>query len=304
MDGTGHADVGGETMKILITGERGFIGSSLVRAFQTGILHAHHAIADVTEIIHPPCNLIDLDQWTDKIKLDRIYHLASTPSPFKYKKKPLYVMMSNVQGTFNILELAKRTGARVLFTSTVDVDKQYPSNDSRACYVDSKKCAEDLCHLYRDTVDVRIARLYSTYGPGMMPDDGRVIPEFIKLALQNKPISIYGDGSQMDSFCYITDMLQALYRFMEAEDPTKEMELGNPLLTGAYGLTTIIDLAKMIISICRSDSTISHISYNGFNKFRVPNIAIAKRELGGWIPMVGLGEGLEKTVHAMKEVLQ
>ena len=303
MDGADPSTVGGVAMKILITGEKGFIGSNLVKAFKTGVLGQHHAIADGNEIIFAPCNLIDLDKWTDKIKLDRIYHLASTPSPAKYKKDPLYVMLTNVRGTYNILELAKRTKARVLFTSTVDVDKQYPSSDLRACYVDSKKCAEDLCNLYRVSgVDVRIARLYSTYGPGMMPDDGRVIPEFIKAAMKGQPLKVYGDGSQLDSFCYIADMMNALYRLMEHDESIPVMELGNPLLTGACGLIRIDDLAKMVKNICRSQSQIEYVPYSGYNKFRVPDIALAKEYLG-WMPIVGLSTGLERTVQAMKEVI-
>jgi UDP-glucuronate decarboxylase len=290
-------------MKILITGERGFLGSNLKKAFKSNLFATHFAIKEDFEIISLPCDVKEIDLMNTKIKVDRIYHLAGVPSPTKYKKNPVDVLLSSVWGTFNVLELAKKTGARVLFTSTVNTDKYYPANDPRAVYVDGKKAAEDLCYLYRNEVDARVVKLFSTYGVGMQINDGRVIPDFIQKALAGEPLSIYGDGSQIDSFCYVSDMIDAFYLLMEADNPGKPVELGNPFIVGRSGLTSIRELAETIIGICHSDSPIRYIPYSGFDKERIPNIVYAMKELN-WQPRVGLIEGLEKTAYYFKEVLK
>ena len=290
-------------MKILVTGQNGFIGQALIKAIKEGVFARHHAILDDHDIITLPCDVRDIDVDNVKIKVDRIYHLAGTPSPAKYKLDPTRVLMSSIQGTHKILELAKKTGARVLFTSTINTDKYYPSNDPRACYVDGKKIAEDLCYLYKDSVDVRIARLFSTYGVGMKPDDGRVIPQFIVNALKNEPINIYGDGYQVDSFCYVSDMVSALHALMEIdENPKKPVELGNAMVTGAKGITSIEDLATQIINMCESKSVIYHVAITGMDKERIPNMAYASKVLK-WSPDVSLFMGLRMTIASFKEVM-
>ena len=290
-------------MRVMITGDKGFIGGNLKEALNNGLFAQHFAIKDDIEIVSLPCDSRGIDIKNTKVKLDRIYHLAGTPSPAKYKNNPGEVLLSSVFGMFNILELAKKTGARVLFTSTVNTDKYYPPTDSRSCYVDGKKAAEDLCEIYRKTVDVRVVRLFSSYGVGMKPDDGRVIPQFIVNALQNKPLKIYGDGSQLDSFCYVTDTIHAMYELMEHENPGHAVEIGNPNIVGAKGLTSIKELAEKVIEICGSKSTIEHMPYSGFDKERVPNIHYLSSVLN-WHPRVSLAEGLKKTINAFREVIQ
>ena len=289
-------------MKILITGDKGFIGSNLRQAYERGLLYHHHAIKEDQELISMPCDVKTIDLENTHIKVDQIYHLAGTPSPVKYKKNPIDVLLSSVMGTFNILELAKKTGARVVFASTIDTEKYYPSSNPRACYTDGKKVAEDLCYLYKDVVDIRVVRLFSTYGEGMKPDDGRVIPEFIRRALNDEPITIYGDGTQIDSFCYIDDMIRGLYELMEAnKNPGEPIELGNPYTQGAFfaGVTSISELAKMIIELCQSKSEIVYQPSSGHDGARIPNVVYATKNLY-WNPNIGLKSGLERTINYFK----
>jgi UDP-glucuronate decarboxylase len=288
-------------MKILITGQKGFLGSNLTKAFKTGLFAADPAIKDDYNI--SDCgdvrNVSENDYYFGEVS--RIYHLAGTPSPTKYKLFPSNVLMSSVQGTKNILEVAKRTGARVLFTSTIDTERFYPSDNPRSAYVDGKKCAEDLCYQYRHEVDVRVIKLFSTYGEGMNYDDGRVIPTFIRAAINNDPIIVYGDGTQIDSFCYVSDMVQALYLTMEHDNPNKVIELGNPFTDRHNGLVSIGELATAIIDIAKSKSKITYVPNMAFDKERIPNIHYAVRHLG-WSPLTGLREGLERTIKYFREV--
>ena len=291
-------------MKILITGNNGFIGSNLEVGLTKGVLFSHHALNELTEIVKFPLDIRRYHLDTGIMKVDRIYHLAGSPSPLKYKKDPVKVIMTSVQGTYNILELARISGARVLFSSTIDTDRSYPSDHPRAAYTDSKKVAEDLCYLYGHDTDVRVARLFSTYGPGMKLDDGRVIPQFIKNALEDKPITIYGDGTQIDSFCYIDDMVQALHSLMEGDNPKKTVELGNPVIQGrSAGLTSIGELAETIKQVCNSKSPIQYFNSNTIDKTRIPDVLYANRNLG-WYPKVGLREGIERTVEYFRGVMQ
>jgi UDP-glucuronate decarboxylase len=290
-------------MKILVTGHNGFIGTALIKALKSGLFANHHAILDDADIVTLPCDVREIDVENVKLKVDRIYHLAGTPSPAKYKINPTKVLMSSIQGTYKVLELAKKCGARVLFTSTINTDAYYPSRNSRSCYVDGKKVAEDLCYLYSNEVDVRVARLFSTYGVGMKLDDGRVIPNFIVKALKNEEITIFGDGTQVDSFCYINDMVQALHSFMETEDnPNRPIELGNALVTGAKGITTIKDLADQIVELCESKSSINYVSFSGLDKERIPNVAYASKILK-WTPGVSLSAGLKETIYSFREAM-
>jgi UDP-glucuronate decarboxylase len=285
-------------MKILITGARGFLGTNLKNAFEKGLFASHHAIGHEFEVF-PEMGDIRVPRG---INVDRIYHLAGTPSPTKYKVKPVDVIMSSVQGTYNILELAKKTGARVLFVSTVDTDRYYSPDKPRAAYVDGKKCAEDLCYAYSKDVDVRVVKLFSSYGEGMHADDGRVIPSFIRAALRNDPLIVYGDGSQIDSFCYVSDTIQALYLTMESTNPNKTIEIGNPFLDRHCGLISIKELAMAIVELCESKSQIIFVPRDDIDKERVPNIHYLTKTLG-WYPMVGLREGLKKTIEYYRGVL-
>ena len=288
-------------MKILITGQNGFLGKNLTKAFKTGLFDAHPAIKD--EHVFGDCGDVRYikEQGYCAGELNRIYHLAGTPSPTKYKLFPAYVIMSSVVGTFNLLEMAKETRARLLFTSTIDTERFYPSDNFRSAYVDGKKCAEDLCYQYRKDVDVRVIKLFSTYGEGMAYADGRVIPTFIRAAINDDPIVVYGDGTQIDSFCYVSDMIDALYKAMEHDNPNKVIELGNPFTDRHSGLVSIGELAHAIVDIARSKSKITYIPNMSFDKERIPNIHYAVRHLG-WSPLIGLREGLERTIKYFREV--
>ncbi len=287
-------------MRVFVTGDKGFVGSWLCDRLRT---ESH-------EVVTLPPSAYDIRQpeslWEIK-DIDRIYHLASKPSPKWHTEEPIRTIMTSVVGTYNILELAKRTSARVFLASTVDVENYYAPSHPRASYVEGKKSAEVLCLAYRNEygVDVKVARLFSSYGPGMKLDDGRVIPVFILKALRNEPIEIVGDGEQIDSFCYITDMVDGIVNFMESGDWLPgPIEIGNPFLNGnATGLITIGDLAEKIVSICGSSSDIICKPSESVNKNRIPNIYAAKKYLD-WIPRVGLKNGLTVTVEYFRGLVE
>lgn len=290
-------------MNILITGEKGFIGKQLSNAFTKGILYQHHAIKEDFNIVPCPQDVRDINPSIIKGKIDRIYHLAGSPSPVMFKADPVRTITTAVQGTYNILELAKKTGARVIVLSTVDTDKYYPSHNPRSAYVDSKKVAEDLCFQYlQDGVDVRVVRLFSTYGPSMNYDDGRVIPTYIRKAIQNEPLSVWGDGTLIDSFCYIDDVIKALYLLMEENNPGFPIEIGNPFIIGsATGLISIGELAKMIVELAKSNSIINNIPATSLSgNARIPNIMWMKEH--NWTPTIGLRKGLINMIQSFRGV--
>ena len=250
-----------------------------------------------------PYDVTDWDIGASATKIDRIYHLAGAPRPSQYKEEPVRTIMTSVLGTYKVLELAKQTGARVLFTSSADADYCFSPTDPRSAYIDGKKVAEDLCFQYaKDGVDVRIARLFSTYGPGMKKTDGRVIPAFIRAAEKGEKLMIYGQGHQIDSFCYIDDAIKGLYALMEhPTNPGEPVDLGNPNLGPSQGLISIEELARKIIAVTKSSSTIDFCPAKPPRKTRVPDI-YWMRHTAGWNPMVGLQYGLEQTAKSFREV--
>ncbi len=251
----------------------------------------------------------------DEKRVDLIMHLASRASPLEFDKFPIEIIRANTLGTMNMLELARKYNARFLFTSTSEVygdAKVIPTPETyngnvnpvgiRGCYDESKRCGEALCMAYlrQYNLDVRIARIFNTYGPRMRADGvyGRVIPRFITQALKNEPITIFGDGKQTRSFCYVTDQIEGLLRLAWFDECKGEVvNIGNP------NEITILKLAEIIKEIANSDSEIKFCSPMPDDpRRRCPDITKAKTLLN-WMPKIELEEGLRKTVEWFKEVV-
>jgi UDP-glucuronate decarboxylase len=247
------------------------------------------------------------------VKTDRIFNLACPASPVHYQHDPVHTLKTSVYGAINMLGLAKRTGARVLQASTSEVygdPTQHPQPESyrgnvnpigpRACYDEGKRAAETLFFDYhrRHGIEIRIARIFNTYGPHMRPDDGRVVSNFIVQALRGEPITIYGDGSQTRSFCYVDDLVDGLMRLMDAElDPQGPVNLGNP------GEFTIRELAETVLRLTGSRSPlVSRPLPEDDPTQRQPAIERAT-ELLGWRPVTPLEEGLKRTISYFREAL-
>jgi UDP-glucuronate decarboxylase len=237
--------------------------------------------------------------------VDQIYHLACPASPIHYQYNPVKTIKTNVIGTLHMLGLAKRVRARFLLASTSEVygDPQvHPQPEEywghvnpigvRSCYDEGKRVAETFSMDYhrQNKVDVRIVRIFNTYGPRMLPDDGRVVSNFIVQALSNSDITVYGDGSQTRSFCYVDDLIEGMVRMMGSEGFTGPVNLGNP---EEY---TIQELAEKIIALTGSTSKIVHRPLPSDDPTqRQPDIALASQRLG-WSPRVSVDEGLRRTI--------
>ena len=247
------------------------------------------------------------------VNIDEIYHLACIASPPKYKEYSIETLMTSFVGTKNVLDLAKRYGAKVLFTSTSEVygdplvhpqPEEYFGNvntfGERSCYDEGKRVAESLIYEYRRKfgLDVKIVRIFNTYGPYMDIDDGRVITNFIKQILANKPLIIYGDGTQGRSFCYVDDMIDGLIKMMDSEKSfIGPVNIGNPCEF------TIIKLAETILKLSKSKSKIIHkLLPSDDPRQRQPNIELAKTKLG-WEPKITLEDGLRETIQYFKNIL-
>ncbi len=310
-----------DNMRILVTGGAGFIGSHLCETllkdkhevicldnYFTGSKKNIYHLLDFTnfEILrHDIINPID-------VEIDRIYNLACPASPIFYQFNPVRTIQANVLGVTNMLELAKRTKARILQASTSEVygDPQvHPQKENywgnvnpigvRSCYDEGKRVAESLMmDYYRQyDMDVKIVRIFNTYGPRMAVNDGRVVSNFIVQALKGADITIYGNGEQTRSFCYISDMISGLIAMMEKEDFTGPVNLGNP------SEFTILSLAKKIIESTQSKSQIVFKSLPSDDPSRrQPDITLAETELD-WTPSVQLEDGLQKTIHYFQRII-
>ncbi len=306
--------------KILVTGGAGFIGSHLCeRLLKEGnevICLDNFFTGSKDNIVHlmnnPYFEVIRHDiEEPILIEVDEIYNLASPASPIHYQKDPVKTVRTNVMGAINVLDIAKRTGARVLQASTSEVYgdpeihpqvEEYRGNVNpigpRACYDEGKRCAETLFFdYYREySVDIRVVRIFNTYGPRMAINDGRVVSNFIIQALKNEDITIYGDGSQTRSFCYVDDLVDGLIKMMKS-DIIGPVNLGNP------GEFTIFELAEKIINLINSKSKIIFRPLPQDDpKQRKPDISKAKKYLN-WQPKIGLEEGLAKTIQYFKRKL-
>lgn len=308
--------------RILVTGGAGFIGCHLCEK----LLEFGHEVLCVdnfytsarrnieTLLDHKSFELIRHDvTFPLYVEVDEIYNLACPASPIHYQRDPVQTTKTSIHGAINMLGLAKRLKAKILQASTSEVygdpdvhpqTEDYWGNvnpiGTRACYDEGKRCAETLFFDYhrQHRLRVKVARIFNTYGPRMHPNDGRVVSNFIVQALQNRPITIYGDGSQSRSFCFVDDMVDGLIRLMESDDAiTGPINLGNPVEF------TMRELADKVIAMTGTQSDIVWRPLPLDDpKQRQPDITLA-RTLLGWNPTVSLSEGLEKTIGYFQRVV-
>jgi UDP-glucuronate decarboxylase len=308
-------------MRILVTGGAGFIGSHLCeRLLDDGhdVLCLDNFFTGRRENIlqllaSPRFELIRHDVIEPiLLEVDQIYNLACPASPIHYQYNPVKTVKTSVMGTINMLGLAKRVRARILQASTSEVygdplvhpqPEEYWGNVNpigfRSCYDEGKRLAETLMMDYhrQNKVDTRIARIFNTYGPRMLENDGRVVSNFIVQALRGEPLTLYGDGDQTRSFCYVDDLVGALIRLMNTDDLHEPVNLGNP------GEFTIRQLAEEVIKTCGSSAVITHMPLPQDDpRQRKPDISRAEALLN-WTPTIGLNEGLRKTVAYFREQL-
>ncbi len=301
-------------MRILVTGGAGFLGSHLCER----LLAEGHEVACLDNLFtgrranlagfaaNPRFEFIRHDVVDPfKIEVDQIYNLACPASPVHYQHNPIKTVKTSVMGAINTLGLAKRVRARVFQASTSEVygdPEVHPQPEKywghvnpigiRSCYDEGKRCAETLFFDYhrQNGVDIRVVRIFNTYGPRMMADDGRVVSNFIVQALRGEPITIYGDGKQTRSFCYVDDLIDGFVRMMNQDKTVGPVNLGNP------GEFTMLELAEKVLAETKSKSKIVHKPLPGDDpKQRRPDITLAKKHLG-WEPKINLGEGLKRTV--------
>ena len=301
--------------RVIVTGGAGFIGSHLCeRLLNDGydvLCMDNFYTGTKSNIMHllanPFFELFRHDiTWPAYVETDEIFNLACPASPVHYQFDPVQTTKTTVHGTINMLGIAKRCKAKILQASTSEVygdpevhpqPEDYLGNVNpigpRACYDEGKRCAETLFFDYhhQHNVRIKIARIFNTFGPNMHPNDGRVVSNFIVQALTGKPITVFGDGSQSRSFCYIDDLIEGLVRLMNtADDITGPMNLGNP------GEFTILELAQKIVAMTHSKSEIIFKPLPQDDpKQRQPDITLAKRIIQ-WEPRVSLADGLEKTI--------
>jgi len=303
--------------RVLVTGGCGFIGSHLIeRLMNEGneVICVDNCYSGSKSNISKWLNHINFEFIRHDIteplfvEVDQIYHLACPASPVFYQKNPIKTVKTGVVGTINMCGLAKRLGARLLLTSTSEVygdPEIHPQTEEywghvnpigiRSCYDESKRMGETICFEYqrRHDVEIRVARIFNTYGPRMLENDGRVVSNFIVQALSGKPLTVYGDGSQTRSFCYVDDMVDGLMRLMNG-DHVGPINIGNP---GEY---TILELATSIQNIVNPDAEINRLPLPSDDpKKRKPDITKAKTLLG-WEPTIHLQEGLCKTIDDFK----
>ena len=308
--------------KILVTGGAGFLGSHLCER----LLNDGHEVicldnfftGNKDNILHlignPRFELMRHDvTFPLYIEIDEIYNLACPASPIHYQHDPVQTTKTCVHGAINMLGLAKRTGAKILQASTSEVygdPEVHPQVETywgrvnpvgtRSCYDEGKRCAETLFFDYhrQHKLRIKVARIFNTYGPNMHPNDGRVVSNFIVQALQNKPITIYGNGEQTRSFCYVDNMIEGFIRLMDSDDDiTGPVNLGNP------GEFTIRELAEKTIAMTGSQSELNYLPLPEDDpQQRRPDIGEAKRLLG-WEPDIPLEQGLVKTIDYFKRII-
>ncbi|MCZ6674003.1 MAG: SDR family oxidoreductase [Verrucomicrobia bacterium] len=310
------------SLRILITGGAGFLGSHL----------SDRLLADGHEVIcmdnlftgrkvnighlfkNPKFEFIRHDVVDPfKVEVDQIYNLACPASPPHYQYNAIKTIKTSVMGTINCLGLAKRLNARVFQASTSEVygdPEVHPQTEDywghvnpigiRSCYDEGKRCAETLCFDYhrQNGVDIRIVRIFNTYGPRMHPNDGRVVSNFIVQALKGEDITVYGDGTQTRSFCYVSDLIEGFVRLMNQDETTGPINIGNP------GEFTMLELAENIIELTGTSSKIIHEDLPLDDpRQRKPDITLAKKHLDDWSPEIPLREGLQKTIDHFSEAL-
>ncbi len=310
------------SQRILVTGGSGFIGSHLCRrllALGHDVLvvdnfysSTRHNVVDLLD--QPSFELMRHDvTFPLYVEVDQIYHLACPASPVYYQRDPVQTTKTCVHGSINMLGLAKRLGARILLASTSEVygdPTMHPQQESywgnvnpigiRSCYDEGKRCAETLFFDYhrQHALPIKIARIFNTYGPNMLPNDGRVVSSFIVQALRGEPLTVFGDGSQTRSFCYVDDMVDGLIRLMNSPpEVTGPVNLGNPVEF------TMLELATKVLALVGSAGPIEYRPLPSDDPVRrKPDIDRA-HELLGWGPTVPLEEGLKRTVEYFQHAL-
>jgi UDP-glucuronate decarboxylase len=308
-------------MRILITGGAGFLGSHLCErllAERHEVLCLDNFFTGRKKNIRHLMNNPDFELIRHDIihpiflEVDRIYHLACPASPIHYQYNAIKTIKASVMGTINMLGIAKRVRGRILFASTSEVygdpavhpqKEDYWGNVNpigiRSCYDEGKRAAETLMMDYhrQNRVDIKIVRIFNTFGPRMLPNDGRVVSNFIVQALKGEDITVYGEGSQTRSFCYVDDLVDGMVRMMGSEGFTGPVNLGNP------DECTILDLAKKIVAMTGSKSKIVHKPLPSDDPAqRQPDISLAAEKLG-WKPKVSVDEGLTRTIEYFQKEL-
>lgn len=308
--------------RILVTGGAGFLGSHLCKRL---LNDGHEVICVDNFFTGTKENIMELHDnplfeilrhditFPLFVEVDEIYNLACPASPIHYQHDPVQTTKTSVHGAINILGLAKRLKAKVFQASTSEVygDPQiHPQKESywghvnpigiRSCYDEGKRCAETLFFDYyrQHKLRIKVARIFNTYGPNMHPNDGRVVSNFIMQALQNKPITIFGDGSQSRSFCFVEDLIEAFIRLMNSTD-----DFTGPVNTGNPGEFTIKELAEKIIILTNSKSEFEYKPLPNDDPLqRQPDISLAREKLG-WEPQISLEEGLKRTIPYFERIL-
>ncbi len=310
-------------MKILVTGGAGFLGSHLCERL---VAQGHEVLCvdnfftgskkNVAHLMsHYNFELMRHDvTFPLYVEVDQIYNLACPASPIHYQYDPVQTTKTSVHGAINMLGLAKRVKARILQASTSEVygdPEVHPQTENywgrvnpigiRSCYDEGKRCAETLFFDYwrQHQLEIKVVRIFNTYGPRMHPNDGRVVSNFIVQALRGDPLSIYGDGSQTRSFCYVDDLIDAMILMMFSEKGfTGPVNIGNPIEF------TMLQLAELVIKLTDSKSKLQFKSLPQDDpKQRKPNIELAQANLGGWEPKVSLEDGLKETINYFKSQL-
>lgn len=307
---------------ILITGAAGFIGSHLcdfLVAKKYNVIGADNLFTGSKDNIRhlflkKNFRFIQHDiiepLFLDSTKIDQVYNLACPASPIHYQFNAIRTIKANTIGVINMLGLAKKHGARILQASTSEIygdPEEHPQKETyrgnvntigpRACYDEGKRVAETLFFDYyrKHKFDIRVARIFNTYGPRMAENDGRVVSNFILEALKGEDITVYGNGEQTRSFCYVSDMVEGLYRLMNAENFVGPVNLGNP------SELKIIEIAKKIIKLTKSKSRVVFKKLPEDDpKKRQPDITLARKKLN-WKPKISLEKGLKKTIEYFKE---
>ncbi|MDZ4696991.1 MAG: UDP-glucuronic acid decarboxylase family protein [Deltaproteobacteria bacterium] len=301
--------------RILVTGGAGFVGSHLCDRL---IADGHEVVcldnfftgtrANVAQLLSNPAFELHRHDVQEPLtmEVDWIFHLACPASPVHYQRNPVRTIRTAVEGTLNMLEVARESKARILIASTSEVygdPAVHPQEESywgnvnpigpRACYDEGKRCGEALAMAYstQHDVQVRIARIFNTYGPRMHPNDGRVVSNFVCQALQGQPLTIFGSGEQTRSFCFVSDLVEGLIRLMKSEHGSQPVNLGNPRES------TMLELAQLTLDLTGSTSKIEHRPLPTDDPTRRrPNIDRAKALLNGWTPEVPVELGLAQTV--------
>ena len=311
-----------ERTKVLVSGGAGFIGSHLCDRL---IKEQHDVIcidnfftgnkANIAHLVNDPFfELVRHDvTFPYYVEVEQIYNLACPASPVHYQHDPVQTVKTSVHGAINMLGLAKRTKARILQASTSEVygdPESNPQHESywghvnpigiRSCYDEGKRCAETLFFDYhrQHAVDIKVMRIFNTYGPRMHPNDGRVVSNFIVQALTGEPITLFGDGQQTRSFCYVDDLVEGMYRLMNSREG-----FTGPVNVGNTGEFTMLELAEHVLRLSGSKSKLKYLPLPQDDpRQRKPDITLAQKELD-WEPTVALEEGLERTIAYFKQLL-